>query len=141
MPPALARPALAFVAAAAACAPLPQRSASAPIARRAPVDVDQVLTTAATQVRRCYRSPQVSSEGRQIVTRVRVRFSADGQLTQLPVVIAQDGINPRNRSYAGRMAEAAIGAVMRCTPLRLPSDFPADRTIAFDLTFSPLSPA
>lgn len=123
----------------AACGPLPARQ---PVrTARPPVNVEQVLTLAAAQVRRCYRPPQVSSEGKQIVTRLRVRYGADGQLTQLPVVIAQDGLNTRNRSYAGRMAEAAIGAVMRCTPLRLPTGFPPDRTIAFDLTFSPLAPA
>lgn len=100
-----------------------------------------MLTLAAAQVRRCYRAPRVSSEGTQIVTRLRVRYGADGQLTQLPVVIAQDGLNPRNRSYAGRMAEAAIGAVMRCAPLRLPEGIAPNRTVAFDLTFSPLAPA
>ena len=109
-----------------------------PVAR---VDVDRVLASAATQVRRCYRSPRVSFEGRQIVTRLRVRFSGDGQLAQLPVVIDQMGVTPRNQTYAARMAEAAMEAVLRCTPLRLPEGFPAERVLAFDLTFSPLAPA
>ena len=105
------------------------------------INVDRVLAQAATQVRRCYRSPRVSFEGRQIVTRLRVRFNGDGQLAQLPVVIDQMGVTARNQTYAGRMAEAAIEAVLRCTPLQLPEGFPATRALAFDLTFSPLAPA
>ncbi len=124
---------------ASGCADLPPaRTAARPAAR---VAVDEVLAVAATQVRRCYRAPRVSFEGRQIVTRLRVRFSGDGQLAQLPVVIGQTGVTPRNQPYAGRMAEAAIAAVLRCTPLQLPAGFPADRALAFDLTFSPLAPA
>src|SRR5687768_1119748 len=87
------------------------------------IDINRVLAQAATQVRRCYRSPRVSFEGRQIVTRLRVRFNGDGQLAQLPVVIDQMGVTPRNQTYAGRMAEAAIEAVLRCTPLQLPEGF------------------
>ena len=126
---------LLLAATAAGCAPV---SAPAP-ARR--VQTEEVLSLAASQVRRCYRSPRVSFEGRQIVTRLRVRFTGDGQLAQLPVVIAQSGVTPRNGTYAGRMAEAAIEAVLRCTPLRLPDGVPANSAFAFDLTFSPLAPA
>ncbi|HEV2866772.1 MAG TPA: hypothetical protein VGX37_09665 [Allosphingosinicella sp.] len=103
--------------------------------------MEEVLRLAARQVRRCYRSPQVSFEGRQIVTRLRVRFTGDGQLAQLPVVLAQDGVTPGNRPYAPRMAEAAIAAVMRCAPLHLPQGIPAQSAVAFDLTFSPVAPA
>jgi hypothetical protein len=99
------------------------------------------MQAAVSQVRRCYRSPRISTAGRQIVTRVRVRFSGDGQLTQLPIVIAQEGVTAGNRAYAGRMAEAAIGAVLRCVPLHLPAGFPQTRSVGFDLTFSPLAAA
>ena len=130
-----------LAAAGAACAPMAPairatRSAAAP---RVPVEA--VMSAAATQVRRCYRSPHIATAGKQIVTRLRVRFTGDGQLVQLPVVIAQEGVTSGNSAYAGRMAEAAIGAVMRCAPLQLPAGFPAARTVAFDLTFSPLAPA
>ncbi|HWT13740.1 MAG TPA: hypothetical protein VN231_13380 [Allosphingosinicella sp.] len=124
---------------AAGCASMP--AARERPARSARVGVDDVLSLAASQVRRCYRSPRVASAGRQIVTRLRVRFTADGQLAQLPVVVAQDGVNANNQPYAGRMAEAAIEAVLRCAPLRLPGGIPANRLLAFDLTFSPLAPA
>jgi hypothetical protein len=99
------------------------------------------MQAAAIQVRRCYRSPRIATSGRQIVTRVRVRFSGDGQLAQLPIVVAQEGVTAANRAYAGRMAEAAIGAVMRCAPLNLPAGIPQTRSLSFDLTFSPLAAA
>ncbi len=128
------------LAGAVACAPVTvaQRPAAAPAPQ---VQMDEMLEEAATQVRRCYRSPRIAFAGRQIVTRLRVRFTGDGQLAQLPVVIAQDGVTPANRTYAGRMAEAAIEAVLRCAPIHLPAGFSSRRSIGFDLTFSPLAPA
>jgi hypothetical protein len=125
----------------AACAPMAPAPRPAVTASTPRVPVEAVMRAAATQVRRCYRSPRIASAGKQIVTRLRVRVTGDGQLTQLPVVIAQDGVTAGNSAYAGRMAEAAIGAVMRCAPLQLPAGFPAARTVAFDLTFSPVAPA
>ncbi|WP_114952724.1 hypothetical protein [Sphingosinicella terrae] len=99
----------------------------------------QALATAASQVRRCYRTPRVSFAGRQIVTRLRVRVTADGQVAGLPAVVEQMGVNPDNQPYAGRMAAAAIGAVMRCAPLQLPAAFLQADGAEFDLTFSPLA--
>ena len=112
------------------CAPIPQRPSHRAL-------VDEALARAATQVRGCYRSPRVSFRGRQIVTRLRVRFTPEGQLAGLPIVMYQDGVTPENRLYADRMAQAAIEAVMRCTPLRLPPALYQDGWAAFELTFSP----
>lgn len=126
---------------AAACAPVAPTVRATPRAAAPRVPVEALMRAAATQVRRCYRSPRIATVGKQIVTRLRVRFTGDGQLAHLPVVIAQDGITAGNSAYAGRMAEAAIGAVLRCAPLQLPAGFPATRTVAFDLTFSPSAPA
>jgi hypothetical protein len=39
------------------------------------------------------------------------------------------------------MAQAAIGAVMRCAPLTLPPALYDNGWAEFDLTFSPLRPA
>lgn len=100
-----------------------------------------MLHLTADQVRRCYRAPRVSSAGRQIVTRLRVRVRPDGQLAELPTVVSQDGLTASNQAYAARMAEAAIGAVIRCAPLQLPAGFTPTSAVAFDLTFSPLAPA
>ena len=104
-------------------------------------ETQAVLEMAANQVRRCYRAPRVSSEARQIITRLLVRIMADGTLNGLPEVVAQSGVQPGNQFYAPRMAEAAILAVVRCAPLRLPPDFVRGETLEIELTFSPLASA
>ena len=100
---------------------------------------ETALSAAARQVQRCYRSPRVASEGRQIVTRLRVRLTADGEVAGLPVVVLQDGVTPANEPFAGRMAEAAIAAVIRCAPLHFPQPYYRDGFTEFDLTFSPVA--
>jgi len=99
------------------------------------------LDSAASQVRRCYRSPRVSTAARQIVTRVRVRVTPDGTLGGIPMVIFQEGVGPGNRAYAERMAQAAIQSVMSCAPLRLPEDVYRGLSVELELTFSPLASA
>src|SRR3712207_5841014 len=80
---------------------------------------EQVVARAASQVQRCYRPPRVPSGGRQIVTRLRVRFEENGTLIGLPELVTQEGLSEANRSYAAPMAEAAIAAVIRCSPVVL----------------------
>ena len=94
------------------------------------------MQSVAAQVRRCYRSPRISSSGRQIVTRLAVRFNADGSLVGLPAIVSQSGITPQNESEAGRMAEAASLAVIRCSPLRLPPEHYGLVWHSVELTFS-----
>lgn len=111
------------------CGPLP-----AP--RPSHSEVDAALRSAALQVRRCYRLPRVSSGGRYIVTRVRVRLTPEGELAGLPSVLMQQGVTPANQPYAEPMAQAAVEAVMRCAPLRLPPRLYLHGWRDFDLTFS-----
>ena len=112
----------------------------APVVRApTPAVQETALAEAARQVQRCYRSPRIASSSRQIVTRLRVRLTADGQVSGLPVVVLQDGVTPDNQPFAGRMAEAAISAVIRCAPLRLPESYFQDGFTEFDLTFSPVA--
>jgi len=103
--------------------------------------VQSVLTSAATQVRRCYRAPRVGSQGRQIITQLRVRVLPGGDIRGLPVVLGQHGVTPANQIYAQPMAEAAIGAVVRCSPLTLPEGAYHSGWIDIVLTFSPLARA
>lgn len=103
--------------------------------------VDEALTSASQQVRRCYRAPRVATDARQIVTRLRIRLTPEGQLAGLPILLRQSGVTASNEPYAGEMAEAAIAAVMRCAPLTLPRGLYANGWSEFDLTFSPLAAA
>jgi hypothetical protein len=99
--------------------------------------VAAAIDSAARQVKRCYRHPGVPSVGRSIATRLRVHLSPNGSLTDIPAVIGQSGVTETNRAFAGRMAEAASQAVMRCAPLRLPPDLYSGGWDEIDLTFSP----
>jgi hypothetical protein len=97
----------------------------------------RISAEVAEQVRRCYRSPRVPSVARGISTRLLVRYTADGALVGLPLLIWQQGISPESQPYAGRMTEAAKSAVMRCNPVRLPTATGKRRGSDFYLTFSP----
>jgi hypothetical protein len=123
----------AFLAAllAAGCTDLAARQ------RPDPLQVAAAIGAAADQVKRCYRAPKVASAGKQIATRLRVRFAPDGSLAGVPAVVGQTGVNAANQPYAARMAEAASLAVIRCAPLRLPPELYESGWSELDLTFSP----
>jgi len=131
----IARLALAVLAAAAA------GCAAGPRVNRDEMFVRSVLDSAAQQVQRCYRFPRVSHEGRQIITRLRVRVQPDGSLGGLPEVVEQTAVTPANRIQAQAMAAAAINAVLGCAPLRLPSDVYFQGSVEIDLVFAPLARA
>jgi len=95
----------------------------------------EIMASAADQVRRCYRNPRGGP--RSIATRLRVRLNQDGSLAGLPMLLSQTGVTPDNRMFAARMAEAASLAVIRCAPLRLPTEFYAEGWQEFELIFSP----
>ncbi|MGQ0560074.1 MAG: cell envelope integrity protein TolA [Sphingosinicella sp.] len=107
-------------------------------ARPSRAEVQRSISYAAQQVRRCYRAPRVSSEARQIVTRLRVRLTTDGQLAALPMVVSQNGGAPGLDRDSRLMAEAAIAAVIRCAPIALWPPLPQSE-LTFMLTFSPLA--
>ncbi|HEX9964539.1 MAG TPA: hypothetical protein VGB04_06095 [Allosphingosinicella sp.] len=124
-------PLLALPVLLSACAgQAPRVEASSPTALRASAEV-------AEQVRRCYRNPRVPSAGRGISTRLMVRYTADGVLVGLPLLVWQQGVGPEARPWAARMSEAAKQAVIRCNPVRLPQEAGKRRGSDFFLTFSP----
>ena len=97
----------------------------------------QASAQVAEQIRRCYRNPRVPSAGRAISTRLLVRYTAEGLLVGLPLLVSQQGVSAEARPWAGRMSEAAKQAVIRCNPVRLPQEAGQRRGSDFLLTFSP----
>ena len=120
-----------FVLLLCSCATVPPSSASAS------AEVNRIVAVAAAQVRRCYRAPKVPTTGRRIETRLRVRYTLEGQLATLPAVVVQNGVTPENQAYAGQMAQAASMAVIRCSPITLPPELHSGGWEDFYLTFSP----
>ncbi|HEX8527983.1 hypothetical protein [Allosphingosinicella sp.] len=101
-----------------------------------PMATRQAIDRAAAQVQACYRGPRVPFEARQIVTRLLVRFSIEGEPVGPPLVVRQESLTPNNRAYAATMARAAMEAVMRCAPFRLPPKLHSGGWEEFELTFS-----
>jgi hypothetical protein len=101
------------------------------------VAVSEAIAGAAARIQACYRRPQVPFAARQIVTHLRVRYSIDGEPLGLPEVVLQESVTPRNRPYADMMAQAAVGAVLRCGPIRMPPELHSGGWDMFELTFSP----
>ena len=99
--------------------------------------VADVVARAANQVRPCYRSPRVPRAARQTSTVLGGSYTLDGQVAAQPVVVRQIGVTPETAPYADDMAEAAIVAVMRCAPLKLPTEYYSGGWDMFVLTFSP----
>lgn len=101
-----------------------------------PAALAEATQSAADQVRHCYQNPRISRAGRQIVTKLHVRYAPDGTIAEMPLVLSQSGVTPANQAYAGTMAAAAIASVLRC-PLKLPPELYAMGWEEFELTFSP----
>lgn len=99
--------------------------------------VKRALSKAGEQVAGCYRSPKLNRAARQIVTVLTVSYTVEGNLANSPVLRAQSGVTEANAVYAGQMARAAIEAVERCVPLRLPPELYKGGWEEFELTFSP----
>ena len=104
-----------------------------------PALVKSLARSTADQVRRCYRRPAVPTKARQIVTRLRVRFTPDGQVAALPEVLAQASITPETAPYAEKMAQAATLAVLQCAPFKLPPEAYSGGWEELEFTFSPLA--
>jgi hypothetical protein len=135
--------ATALLGLAGCAAPQPTATPALPIAAAKvrpgipPQVVAQLTASAARQVKRCYRSPKLGRDARQISTRLRVYYAPDGQLTTLPVLLSQQGVTEANRAAAAAMAEAAMLAVIKCSPISLPREHYQAGWDEFDLTFSP----
>jgi hypothetical protein len=131
---------LALAAAAAGCAD-PVRPGARPgkarISREMAREINKFADEAARKAQRCYRAPRVASVGRLIVTHLRVRYAANGSVIGLPTILSQTGVTAVNRVYAGRMAEAARLAVIRCSPVVVPPKLSRQPWNELDLVFAP----
>lgn len=76
----------------------------------------------AAQVKPCYVVPTGGADAVSIVTVLRLRFNPDGSVSGTPSATAHEGVTDTNRSYVRQMDDAAVRAVLRCSPLKLPAD-------------------
>jgi hypothetical protein len=57
-----------------------------------------------------------------IVSRVRLRLKPDGSIAAPPEVLSNSGITTTNQPYVSQMSEAAVRAIRRCAPYKLPAE-------------------
>lgn len=76
----------------------------------------------AAQVKPCYVIPTGGADAASIVSILRLRFTPDGRVDGNPSVTDHQGVTSTNQGYVRQMDDAAIRAVLRCSPLKLPPD-------------------
>jgi len=76
----------------------------------------------AAQVKPCYVIPTGGVDALSVVSIMRLRFKADGSVDGTPSVTDHQGVTGSNQGYVRQMDDAAIRAVLRCSPLKLPPD-------------------
>ncbi|SDD18917.1 Cell division and transport-associated protein TolA [Sphingomonas sp. YR710] len=76
----------------------------------------------ASQVKPCYTVPEGGSDTQIIVSRVHLRLKPDGSIGIIPEVVGNSGITPTNQPYVRQMNEAAVRAIQRCAPYKLPAE-------------------
>jgi len=97
--------------------------ASAPrVASLSPIQVNGLSALIASQVKPCYTIPAGGAGIETIISKVRLRLKPDGSIKVAPEVVSNSGVNGGNQPYLRQMNEAAIRALQRCAPYKLPAD-------------------
>jgi hypothetical protein len=76
----------------------------------------------AAQVKPCYVTPTGGTDTASIVSILRLRFNPDGSVDGRPAVTDHQGVTGTNQGYVRQMDDAAIRAILRCSPLKLPPE-------------------
>jgi outer membrane biosynthesis protein TonB len=90
----------------------------------------------AAQVKPCYNPPAGGADAGQIITTLSIRMNRDGSVASVTPG-SQSGVNGSNGAYARQMADAAVRAVRRCAPLKLPPELYDGGWNDFDFRFRP----
>jgi hypothetical protein len=89
------------------------------------------------QVQPCYELGALGgTPAMSIVTVMQLRFNKDGSVASAQVV-EQTGVDGSNARYKQQMAEVSRAAVLRCSPLRLPSELYAGGWENIEMGFIP----
>ncbi len=91
----------------------------------------------ASKVKPCYNPPAGGADSGQITTVLSIRMNRDGSVAEVTPG-AQSGVNGSNAAYARQMADAAVRAVRRCSPISgLPPELYESGWSDFDFRFRP----
>ncbi|MDH7641051.1 cell envelope biogenesis protein TolA [Sphingomonas oryzagri] len=96
-----------------------------------------LIALIAAKVKPCYNPPAGGADSGQIVTLLSIRMNKDGSVASVTPG-AQSGVNGSNSAYARQMADAAVRAVRRCSPITgLPPELYDGGWSDFDFRFRP----
>ncbi len=87
------------------------------------------------QVRPCW-TPPIGGGGAKVTALLAVTLNRDGSVAGRPALAGQTGASGASAGYARAFAEAAVRAVLRCAPLKLPAD-QYDQWRAVEINFDP----
>ena len=97
--------------------------ATAPrVAAISPIAMNGLVALIASQVKPCYTIPAGGTDTTSIISRVRLRLKRDGSIAVAPELIGNLGVTAANQPYQRQMNEAAIRALQRCAPYKLPAE-------------------
>ena len=74
------------------------------------------------QVAPCWNPPIGGEDVRRMTVLIQAEFNPDGSLSAAPKMLSQTGRTAQNADYARVFAESAQRAVIRCAPLKLPTN-------------------
>jgi hypothetical protein len=92
------------------------------VAAISPIAMNGLIALIASQVKPCYTVPVGGTDVTSLVSRVRLRLKKDGSIGVAPELIGNVGITSANQPYLRQMNEAAMRALQRCAPYKLPAD-------------------
>lgn len=90
------------------------------------------------QVTPCFTPPVGGAAAGKITALLHIAISRDGSIAGRPGLVSQTGVTGANAAYARAFAEAAMRAVLRCAPLKLPAA-QYDQWAQVEINFDPAS--
>ena len=88
------------------------------------------------QVERCWSPPSGAKGAEDLVVKIRIWLTPDGQLIRPPQILSQSFFSSAQNSFYRVAAESAARAVRRCAPYNLPKER-YDQWGEIDLNFDP----
>ena len=88
-----------------------------------------------SQITPCWNPPQVEETSGHVTVLMRIKLGIDGAVAGAPVVSHVSGKTAANGAYANAVTGSVRRAILRCSPLKLPSELYeawADVEINFD---------
>ena len=98
------------------------KAAAPRVAAISPIAMNGLVALIASQVKPCYTIPAGGTDTTSIISRVRLRLKRDGSIAVAPELIGNLGVTAANQPYQRQMNEAAIRALQRCAPYKLPAE-------------------